>query len=119
MKKTSIYFLLSLTLLLQSCYSYRKISINQNLVENKKYKIKRFDVYEKVRLLSSTDSIVTVIGNKKVKYTIAREDIKEIKKRHLSATKLVLLPFGIAIVSITAIFAFGHPNVGPNFSNQK
>ena len=73
----------------------------------KKYKIKQANKYEKVRLLSSTDSTITVNNAKKTENTIAKNDIKKIKKRRFSIIKTALLPVGIAVGGVVIIVAFG------------
>ncbi|MBC7524215.1 MAG: hypothetical protein H7239_07235 [Flavobacterium sp.] len=98
MRKSILYILL-LSFLLQSCYSYREIDKSSTLVIGKKYKIKQSNKYEKVRLLSFSDSTITVSNNKNSQNTIAIKDINKIKKRHFSVTKTVLLPIGILVVT--------------------
>ena len=78
--KKSIAFLITISLLLQSCYSYKVIDKNSNLVIGKKYKIKQSNKYETFRLLSSTDSTITVTNNQNIENTIAKKNIKIIKK---------------------------------------
>jgi hypothetical protein len=111
MKKVTL--LLILSVLFQSCYSYREIDVNQNLIEGKKYKIKQFNKYEKVRFVSSSDSSITIIDNKKLEQTIFKKDIITIKKRHFSVTKTILLPVGvgIGIIGIGATIAFGNVRI--------
>ncbi len=97
----SILVLIATTLLLQSCFSYRVADINSNPAIGEKYKIKQSTNYEKVKVLSATDSSITVINNNK-ESTIAKKDIKIIKKRHYSVIKTALLP-GIALILIIII----------------
>jgi hypothetical protein len=104
MRKSIIHILL-LSFLLQSCYSYRVIDKNSKLAIGKKYKVKQLNKYEKVRLLSITDTTIIVSNNKNSQNTIDLNDIKIIKKRHFSVTKTVLLPIGIVIVGVGTIIA--------------
>jgi hypothetical protein len=97
----SILVLIATTLLLQSCFSYKVADINSNPAIGEKYKIKQSTNYEKVKVLSATDSSITVINNNK-ESTIAKKDIKIIKKRHYSVIKTALLP-GIALILIIII----------------
>lgn len=106
MKKSIIYILL-FSFLLQSCYSYRLVDKNSKLVIGKKYKIKQSNKYQKIRLLSSTDSTITVRNNKNIETTITKNDIKTLKKRRFSITKTALLPVGVAAVGIFTILAVG------------
>ncbi len=97
MRKSIIYILL-LSFLLQSCYSYRLIDKDSELAVGKKYKIQQSNDYEKVRLLSVSDSTITVNKSKNSQKTIAVKDITKIKKRHFSVIKTALLPVGILVV---------------------
>ncbi len=106
MQKYILYIVL-LSFLLQSCFSYKTVDKNSEFVMGKKYNIKQANKYEKVRLLSSTDSTITVNNAKKTENTIAKNDIKKIKKRHFSIIKTALLPVGIAVGGVVIIVAFG------------
>ncbi|MBC7641359.1 MAG: hypothetical protein H7174_03330 [Flavobacterium sp.] len=106
MKKSIIYILL-VSFLLQSCFSYRIIDKNRNLAIGKKYKIKQFKKYDKVRLLSSTDSTITVRNDRNIENIISKKDIQIIKKRHFSVIKTALLPVGVAIVGVATVLAVG------------
>ena len=92
--------LIVISLLLQSCFSYKVIDKNSNLAAGKKYKIKQSSSYKKVRLLSTTDSTITFKNDRNRVITIAKTATKTIKKRHFSITKTALLPVGIAIVGV-------------------
>lgn len=89
--KSKIIILIAISLLLQSCYSYKNIDKNSNLAMGKKHKINQSNKYEKVRLLSSTDSTITVINNKNIETTISIKEIKTIKKRKFSVGKTAIL----------------------------
>jgi hypothetical protein len=108
--KISIIFILLLSLLLQSCYSYRVIDKNNNFIANKKYKIKLTNKYQKVIILSSTDSTITVVDNKNIESTIVKNDIKTIKKRYFSVSKTVLFPIGVGITSLGVALIISPPN---------
>lgn len=95
-----IMCILLLTFLLQSCYSYKVIDIKSNLAVGEKYKIKLSNKFEKIRLVSSTDSTITINNNKKVEVIISKNDIKSIKKRQFSITKTILFPIGIVVTTI-------------------
>jgi hypothetical protein len=110
--KSKTIILIAFSLLLQSCYSYRVIDKDSNLLIGKKYKIKQSDKYEKVRLLSSTDSTITVNNNKNIENTISLNDIKVIKKREFSEIKTGAIVAPTAIVGILAILL---KNYSPNY----
>lgn len=111
--KRNFSLLMIISLLLQSCFSYRVIDKNSNLALGKKYKIKQSKYYQNVRLLSTTDSTITVKNERNRVNTIVKNDIKAIKKRHFSATKTVLLPIGIVVVFVGLIVAtYSGPDIG-------
>ena len=114
MKNQRIVICFLLTILLQSCYSYRVIDKNINFIANKKYKIKLTNKYQKVILLSSTDSTITVVDNKNIESTIAKNDIKTIKKRYFSVSKTVLLPIGIGVTALSVALIIDPPNFYPS-----
>ena len=105
--KKSILIIILTSLLFSSCFSYRVVDKNSSLAEGKKYKIQLSKHYEKVKLLSNTDSTITVINKNSLEKTIAKTDILKIKKRRFSIIKTALLPVGIVVVSVTTIIAVG------------
>ena len=108
--------LIIISLLLQSCVSYRIIDKNSDLALGKKYKIKQYNLYEKVRLLLTTDSTITVKNDRNRVNTIVKNDIKTIKKRHFSVIKTALLPVGVAVVGVGLFLAtYKGPSVGGGF----
>ena len=114
--KDKIILLLSISIMLQSCYSYKTINLNsENLVVGKIYKIQQNRKLEKVKLKSITDSsIVVKKGN--IESKIAISDIRKIKKRKFSATKTVLLVTTLTVASVVGAFiATFNPvkNLGP------
>jgi predicted small secreted protein len=115
MKKSIIYILL-VSFLLQSCFSYRVIDKNSDLAIGKKYKIKQSNKYEKVRLLASTDSTITVSNNKNIENTIAKNNIKVIKKRKFSVGKTTILVTSTLLGGATLLVADGlsKANYTPN-----
>jgi hypothetical protein len=114
--KSKTIILIAISLLLQSCYSYKVIDKNSNLTIGKKYKIKQANKYEKVRLLASTDSTLIVIDNKEIETTITKKDIRVIKKGHFSFTKSAALYIGVTVGVSAAAFASGAVKIGPDFS---
>ncbi len=116
-KKTIIYILL-ISFLLQSCFSYKSIDINSQLPVERKYKIKQSNKYENVRIISTTDSTITVSNNKKTINIIAKKDIKVIKKRHFSVLKTALLPVVVSAVGVVGIIVIGKPDFGPKIGGS-
>lgn len=81
--------LLAIVVLLESCSSYRTIDLKTvELVENRRYKIKKHEKFSKVRITSVSDSIVfyTVKG---LPQQIHLRDIKEIEGKKTDAAKVV------------------------------
>lgn len=100
--------LIVITFLLQSCYSYKVIDVIKTpLVVGKKYKIKQSNKYENVRLLSSTESTITVSNVKNVQNTISLKDIKKIKKRKFSVGKTAIFVITTLLGGATIIVADG------------
>jgi hypothetical protein len=89
--KTIILLLITISLLLQSCYSYKTINPeNTTLVVGHTYKIKQNENFEKVKLKSFTKDSLIVIKDLQEKQ-IAKSDIKVIKKRKFSVGKTAIL----------------------------
>jgi hypothetical protein len=106
MKKV-LSFIIGLSFLLQSCYSYKKIDLKTtSLKPNKVYKINQGKTKYKGRLIGSNDSIITVKQGK-VEKQIPIESISIIKKRKFSTTKTVLLPISIVIGATAIILSTG------------
>lgn len=107
MKKQNMKFstitILILSLLLQSCYTYKTIDPNKtHLTEGKKYKIKVDNKVQKANLVSLNDSTATFkTGNKNIQ--IAEKEIGEIKIRKFSILKTASLVTGIALGIIIGI----------------
>ena len=110
--KKSILIIILTSLLFSICFSYRVADKNSSLAEGKKYKIQLSKHYEKVKLLSSTDSTITVINTNSLEKTMAKTDILKIRKRHFSIIKTALLPIGIVVVAVGIIFASYKPQFG-------
>lgn len=63
--KKIIVFLIAISFLFQSCYSYKSINPTTAYLKNGRiYKIKQQTGFEKVKLKSFTDSTMTVINGK-------------------------------------------------------
>jgi hypothetical protein len=107
--KNKIILLLAISILLQSCYSYKTIKMNEkNLVVGKTYKIQQNTKFEKVKLQSINDSCLVVKKGNEIK-TVVKTDIVLIKEREYSTTKTLLLvtPIGICTAALGALaYAF-------------
>ena len=111
MKK--LLFLLSFSILFQSCYSYKSIDYNNiETNKNQKFEIKGVGgTYSEGRLVSKNEKTM-VLENKGQTQTISKEEIYEVKVRNFSFLKTlgltVLIPIavyiGLAIVAIIVFF---------------
>lgn len=103
--KNTILYLLVVSFLLQSCYTYKAISTKETpLVVGKNYKIRQDDLFVKSKLKTVNDSVITVMeGN--VEKDIFVNQIKEIKVQQFSVLKTVGLSLGIILVVGGAILA--------------
>lgn len=114
MKK--ILLLLAITLLLQSCFSYKRIEpANRNeMVIGQKYKIVQNHKTRKVILNSISENSITVTEYGKER-EIPISEIKSMKERNFSIIKTALLfPATVAVVAIAAACAYRGPEVnGP------
>ena len=98
MKK--IVYLLSVTILLQSCYSYRNIEINSNEFETKgTYKLKVAGKEKKLKILSFNDSTLTVKSKNTVN-EIKKSEIQSLKKRKFSVEKTIAIIAPIVLIGI-------------------
>lgn len=104
MKK--ICLLLGITLLLQSCYSYKKVEVNpKTMVLGQTYKIERNHKTSKVIYTSNADSAIVVLKHG-VAERIPLKDITSAREGKFSLAKtLVWVP--IAIIGITVLFIYG------------
>lgn len=95
--KNTILYLLVVSFMLQSCYTYKAVSIKETpLIVGKNYKIREVDKFVKSKLQSANDSVITVMeGN--VQKNIYTANIKEIKVQKFSTLKTVGLTVGITL----------------------
>jgi hypothetical protein len=103
--KTSILYLIIISFLFQSCYTYRTIDLkDSSLVVGKNYKIRQDIKFVKSKLELVNDSTITVMeGN--IHNDIPISKIKEIKESKFSALKTVGLVLGIGLVLVGVIGA--------------
>lgn len=104
MKNQRIVICFLLTILLQSCYSYKSIDLkNNNLSQNKEYKINRDGTFFRAKIIDSNDSIIKLKVDG-VEKQISKSEIKEIKEKKFSALKTVsLIPIAYGVGTIIAI----------------
>lgn len=86
--------------MLQSCYTYKAIDLNDTeLVVGKNYKIRQDTKFVKSKLVTVNDSTITVLtGNTRKNIQIYK--IKEIELSEFSTLKTMGLVLGIAIVAV-------------------
>lgn len=104
--------LLALCLLVQSCFSYRKIEITKNEIKpGHRYKLyTTTGAKEKLIVSKVNDSIIGSSGKKK-NIAIPIVDIEVIKERKLSITKTIGLPVLIAGSLVGLLFISFSPNI--------
>lgn len=92
--------------LLQSCYSYKTIDLkDNNLSQNKEYKISRDGIFFKAKVIDSNDSIIKIQVDG-VEKQISKSEIKEIKEKKFSTLKtLGLIPIAYCIGTIIYILS--------------
>lgn len=97
--KTSIIYLIIISILFQNCYTYSTIDLKDTLlVVGKNYKIRQDAKFVKSKLEHVNDSSITVKnGNSHSDISISK--IKEIKQFEFSALKTVGLVLGIGLVA--------------------
>ena len=106
MKK--ICLLLGISLLLQSCNSYKSVEINpKTMVLGEVYKIERNHKTSKVIYTRNADSSIVVLKNS-VEERIPLKDITSARERKFSLAKtLVLIPITIIVITVSFIYGTG------------
>lgn len=109
--KTSILYLIAISFLFHSCYTYRAIDLKDTpLVVGKNYKIRQDTKFVKSKLELVNDSTITVKeGNIHNNITISK--IKEIKESKFSTLKTVGLVLGVGLVVVGIIGAAAVSNM--------
>jgi hypothetical protein len=101
--KTSIIYLIVISFLFQSCYTYRTIDLKDtSLVVGKNYKIRQDTKFVKSKLNSVNDSTITVLEDYTYK-SISISKIKEIQEGKISTLKTVGLILGVGLVVVGII----------------
>lgn len=115
--KTSIIYLIAISFLFQSCYTYKAINLKDTpLFTGRYYKIKT-DHTEKVKLQYVNDSTIIVSDNNTQK-TIEISKIKEIEEGKFSTLKTIGLITSIGLVTLITVgmismsnFSIGNVNI--------
>lgn len=104
MKK--IYLLLGMTILLQSCYSYKSVEVNpKTMILGQTYKIERNHKTSKVVYTQNADSAIFVMQHG-VEERIPIKNITSAKAQKFSLAKtLVWVP--VTLVAVTALVVYG------------
>jgi hypothetical protein len=99
--------LLVISIVLQSCFSYKAVENNSSQYEiGKSYRVKQSKKDDIIRITSKTDSTLVVWSKFETK-TIAIDEISKVEKRKFSIVKTVLLPISIA-ASLVLLFLIGY-----------
>ena len=102
MKKTLL--LLVISIVLQSCFSYKAVENNSSQYEiGKTYKLKRGKKSEEVKIISKTDSTI-VVKHKFQEKEVLLSTISNTKKRKFSYIKTLIFP-PLTLAVIIAIAA--------------
>lgn len=103
--KTSIIYLLAISFLFQSCYTYRTIDLKDTaVIVGKNYKIRQDTKFVKSKIEAVNDSTITVAEGNAVK-DILMSEIKEMKESKFSTLKTVGLVLGIGLVAAIIVVA--------------
>jgi hypothetical protein len=102
--KNPIIYLLVITFLLHSCYTYKAVDLKKNqLIIGDQYKITQEDKTETAKLVAVNDSLLTVSVDKTEK-DIAISNIKDIKRKNSAILNTLNIVAASAIViSIVAL----------------
>jgi hypothetical protein len=102
MKKLAILFLLSI--LLQSCYSYKTVENNASQYEIGKYYKVHQDKKRTVLSVKSVNDSTLVFGNRKFEeQSMSLESITKVEKRKFSIFKTLLIPV-LYIALVVTVF---------------
>lgn len=105
MNKLLTYMILISTLL-SSCYSYQTVNLDSKYLEGKKYKIVEENKIVKGTLKSFDDNNV-IIKSRGIEKQIPISEIKVLKIRKFSVTKTILLPITVLVVTTAIILTSG------------
>ena len=101
MKKRNL--LLVISIVLQSCFSYKVVENNSSQYEiGKSYRVKQGKKDDIIRITSKTDSTLVVWSKFETK-TVAIDEISKVERRKFSYLKTLILPPLIFAVLIACI----------------
>ena len=108
--------LLLILLLLQSCFTYKRLEPNQkNLLVGDRYKLNHLEYgkFKKGKVISVNDSILTYkISNGRINH-LSIDGIQEIKKGKFSLVKTIILPLSITAGSFgLLLLSVGNSDIG-------
>lgn len=83
-------YLCLLSMVFQSCYSYKTID-NSKIIAGKKYKVKKGADFKIIRIVAISDSTIKFRAVHKQIIEMPIKDIKSIKKRKFSPLKTLVL----------------------------
>lgn len=98
--KKRIFFLAGISLLFQSCYTYKRMD-SSDFEIGKNYKVTLNDKQLKIKLNQINDSTL-IVTHKKEEIVISKNKIQELKKRKFSVIKTLSLPV-IVILGIVGL----------------
>ena len=110
MKKISL--VLGIALLLQSCYSYKKVAVEpKTMVIGQTYKIERNHKTSKVVYTSNVDSAIVVLKHG-AEERIPLKDITSAREKKFSIVKtIVFVPATAAVIAGLFILTYSGPNI--------
>lgn len=109
--KKLVVLVIIVSLLLQSCLSYRTIDKKAvSISKDKKYKITVFNKQYKGRITSFTDSVITLKTNNKI-VNFKTEEISLIKQQKFSLVKTILFLIAISAVIVGLFVATYNPDI--------
>ncbi|SHG50719.1 hypothetical protein SAMN05443549_104268 [Flavobacterium fluvii] len=110
--KTSVIYLIVISFLFQSCYTYRTIDLkDSSLVVGKNYKIRQDAKFAKSKMVLVNDSTITVEEGS-IQKEIPISEISEIKEGEFSTLKTVGLVLGIGLVVLGVVGAIAVESMG-------
>lgn len=100
----NLFLIFALSMLLQSCYTYKKMDLQKApVVEGEYYKVRQNERFSKVKIVKANAETLTVIENHESR-TISVSNIKEIKSRKFSALKTFLVAPAVYGAGIVILF---------------
>ena len=114
-----LFLLVSIVLLFQSCFTYRKIDNEPSkMVEGRKYKID-YNHKSKIVVFKRLNDSMAIVSRKGSERQIALKDITRIKERKFSIIKTVVL-VPATMLAMAGLFAltYSGPQIGEITMNK-